>query len=613
MATDVPQIVGNARTIDELLSGNNRYTVSFYQREYSWEYEQVTQLIDDLVSEFQNQYDQEESHKRENVASYRPYFLGPIILESRDGIRHIVDGQQRITTLGLLLMYLRQNLTGDEKEQLAPLIYTHAFGSKTFKLDIEEREKCLNAILEDQEFDIQSEESVSVRNLWRNYKTINDYFPEDLHGEALPYFFDWLTRRVMLVDISVTDRIMAETVFETMNDRGLRLSNTDMLKSSLIAQAEESEIQRLNELWRRRITELKDVDENADSEFIKTWLRSKYAETRRESKRGASPGDFDDIGTAFHKWVRNNCDRIGLVDKDDYRRFVECEFLGLSGRYVELRKASRELVRGLESVRHVAYLGFTLQFLAMLAAITHNDDDTEFLGKASLIAKALDIFVVRRMVNYQRFGYDTSVRPIFNLVKKLREQPVSEVKKILAQWLKDQGSRLDVMFKFGLHQRNKKHVRYILARITGWLSDELDTGETFVDYVDPYKRNPYQIEHVWANHFERHKDEFPGEWEFQQYRDRIGGLLLLPRDYNISFNDMIYHKKLEHYNGQNPLARSLHPNAYKNNPRFDRLRQAHSLDFVPYPSDFTRKSIDERSELYRRLAEIIWNPAELTK
>ena len=201
------------------------------------------------------------------------------------------------------------------------------------------------------------------------------------------------------------------------------------------------------------------------------------------------------------------------------------------------------------------------------------------------------------MVNYQRFGSNAVVYTMFNLVKKLRGRPISEVRGILIQWLEDQSARLDAILYFELNQRNNKHVRYILARITGWLSDKLDTGETFVDYIDRYnKKNPYEIEHIWANHFERHKDEFENEWEFQGYRNRIGGLLLLPKDFNISFNDMVYQKKVEHYNGQNPLARSLHPRAYENNPRFDRLRQDYNLAFVPYPSIFDKGSIDERQE-----------------
>ena len=104
---DVQQIVGTARTVSQLLS-NSRYGLDFYQREYSWEEAQVGDLIEDLADRFRNEFDP--GHERSDVDSYRPYFLGPIVTVQRDGIRYLVDGQQRITTLSLLLIHLRSSL-----------------------------------------------------------------------------------------------------------------------------------------------------------------------------------------------------------------------------------------------------------------------------------------------------------------------------------------------------------------------------------------------------------------------------------------------------------------------------------------------------------------------
>ena len=98
MAVDVAQITGTA--------GRSRscwrttYGLDFYQREYSWEETQVAELLDDLTTRFLDEFD--ESHERRHVASYRPYFLGPIVTALRDGMRYLVDGQQRVTTLSLV-------------------------------------------------------------------------------------------------------------------------------------------------------------------------------------------------------------------------------------------------------------------------------------------------------------------------------------------------------------------------------------------------------------------------------------------------------------------------------------------------------------------------------
>ena len=148
----------------------------------------------------------------------------------------------------------------------------------------------MTAILHDKAFVIAGQ-SESVRNVWDRYQTIKGRFSQNNVGEeALPYFADWLKHRVILVDIGAVDQDMALEIFETMNDRGLRLSNIDMLKSHLLAHVQDEDlIQDLNDRWRRRVTELRDVEANADSEFVKAWLRGDYAQTQRPRKANASP------------------------------------------------------------------------------------------------------------------------------------------------------------------------------------------------------------------------------------------------------------------------------------------------------------------------------------
>ncbi len=611
MAVDVQQITGTSRSVRQLLS-ESRYGLDFYQREYSWEEAQVGELIDDLTGRFFDEY--RDTHERHDVASYRPYFLGPIVTAQRDSVRYLVDGQQRITTLSLLLIYVRHGLAAThpaDAQALNSLIFSTAYGKTTFNLDVDEREKCLQAILDGEEYDAGSDPE-SVRNLWARYQTIVDRFSSDLQGDTLPYFSDWLQHRVILVDIGAPDQDMALEIFETMNDRGLRLSSTDMLKSFLLARVgDESVIRDLNSRWRQRVTELIDTEKNADAEFVKAWLRGKHAVTQRERKANAAPRDFDIIGTAFHKWVRDNQTAIGLDREGDYRRFVEREFLGLSSRYLELLHASHELHPSLEAVFCNARIGFTLQLPVILAAVTPEDDDETFTTKAVLIAGALEIFIARRMVNYRNFGYSTVVYTMFNLIKDIRDQPADTVRGMLSRWLETEQERLDGIRSFSLTQRNRSHIHYLLARITAWIDSELGIGTSLADYLDRSRMHPYEVEHIWANKFERHTDEFPTVHEFEDHRNNFGGLLLLPKDFNASYGAMPYEQKVQHYLTQNSLAKSLHPCAYKNNPSFDALRATYSLAFKPYPETFTKDDIDARQDLYRELAEIVWNPARI--
>ena len=96
------------------------------------------------------------------------------------------------------------------------------------------------------------------------------------------------------------------------------------------------------------------------------------------------------------------------------------------------------------------------------------------------------------------------------------------------------------------------------------------------------------------------------------YRNRIGGLLLLPKSFNASYGDKPYSEKREHYFGQNLLAKSLHDKAYKHDPGFCRFLEGSSLSFTPH-TDFKKADLDARQDLYLKLANQIWNPENLLR
>ena len=113
-------------------------------------------------------------------------------------------------------------------------------------------------------------------------------------------------------------------------------------------------------------------------------------------------------------------------------------------------------------------------------------------------------------------------------------------------------------------------------------------------------KNRYEIEHIWADHPERHTDEFSHPADFAEYRNRIGGLLLLPKSFNASYGDLPYAEKLPHYNGQNLLARSLHPQCYEHNPGFLRFKEQSGLPFAPH-AEFKKADLEARSSSTGRL------------
>src|SRR6185437_8855475 len=127
----------------------------------------------------------------------------------------------------------------EQKGQIADLIFSQKYGKRSFNLDIPERTPCMEALYAGEEFsDPDAPESVGT--ILARYGELEEFFPEELAGDALPYFVDWLIENVHLIEITAYSDGDAYTIFETMNDRGLSLTPADMLKGYLLANITDS-------------------------------------------------------------------------------------------------------------------------------------------------------------------------------------------------------------------------------------------------------------------------------------------------------------------------------------------------------------------------------------
>jgi hypothetical protein len=605
------EIVGKARTVRELLKGV-KYSIDYYQREYKWQDKQVRELLDDLSSRFLDDY--QPGHPREKVAEYGHYFLGSIIISRKNGTSYIVDGQQRLTSLTLLLVFLR-NLQRGRAEQvhIDELIYSERYSKKSFNLDIDERISCMEALFDQHLFDA-TDKPESVQNLIARYCDVEESFPDELRKDALPYFIDWLIENVHLVEITAFSDDDAYTVFETMNDRGLSLSPTDMLKGYLLANITDT-VKRVqaNTLWKSRMLELSDRGKEVDADCFKAWLRSQYATKIRERKRGAKPEDFDRIGTEYHRWVRDNDEAIGLKQPDDFFRFIDRDFAFYSRQYLRLMEASQKLVPGLECVLYNAHHGFTLQYVVLLAPLRPEDAEDVVLRKVRLVAMFLDILLARRLWNFRGIAYSTMQYAMFLAMRDIRGLELQALALKLRETLdQDKETFATTNNRLSVHQQNRHYLHRLLARITDYVEQQSGMPSRYHEYVSPYGKNRYEVEHIWADKPERYSDEFTHPGDFADYRNRIGGLLLLPKSFNASYGDLPYEQKRPYYNTQNLLARSLHSQAYEHNPGFVTFVQESGLPFHPH-SQFKKADLDERGVLYRKIAERIWDPDQLLR
>ena len=152
----------------------------------------------------------------------------------------------------------------------------------------------------------------------------------------------------------------AYTIFETMNDRGLSLTSTEMLKGYLLAKItdDDGRIQ-AGDAWKREMAKLVDLGREEDADCIKAWLRSQYADKIRERKKDAKPEDFDKLGTEFHRWVRENASRLGLTSSAAFASFVTNDFRFYARSYIRARHAAENYTDGLCSVFFNAQNSFT--------------------------------------------------------------------------------------------------------------------------------------------------------------------------------------------------------------------------------------------------------------
>lgn len=608
MSKDDHKIDADDRNVFDVLN-ERKYTVDYFQREYSWEQKHIEQLVTDLTSTFLDVY--EESDPRTAVEHYNNYYLGPFVVSSKDGMKSIIDGQQRLTSLTLFLIFLnnlQKELGG--KESIEPLVFSERYGQKSFNIQVEERKKCLEKLFHEGCYELQPDDDESTVNMTKRYADIGEAFPEEIKGSAFPYFLDWLKYNVILVEITAYSDDNAYTIFESMNDRGLNLTSTEMLKGYILSRFKEAkDREQANRFWKESIQSLHRHSKEEDQKFFQAWLRSQYADTIRQGKAGSSNEDFEKIGTRFHSWFRDNLSKMGLKadSPSEFRVLVHDEMKFYLRAYLDILAAQKEEKIGWENVFYHSNWGIadSLGFALMLAPLKATDSADVTRQKINEVARFMETFAVRRSINFRKFGASSIRYTMYSLVKELRGKDLDSLRALLNAKLAEMPEKWDGMAEFRLHGMNRYFVKFLLSRITGYIEQQSGASTNFSTYFVSPGTKPYEVEHIWADKFEEHRDEFEQRHEFDNYRNRIGDLVLLPQGTNQSYGAMTYAVKIEHYLKENLLVKSLHPKAYEKNPNFVGMAKNLDIEFKAHKT-YSKGDIDERQALVQKICEAIW-------
>lgn len=596
-------------SINQLLK-DQKFTIDYFQREYRWQEKHIKTLVEDLSNTFLKSYAPED--KRADVGNYQTYYLGPVVfsINEDDGKKSIIDGQQRITSLTLLLIFLNhlQKLLVN-KINISELIFSEKYGEKSFNMSDDNRTSCLQSLFDIGSYVPTDHDDETVLNMTERYNDIVNAFPEEINDEALPFFIDWLTENVIIVAITAHSDDSAYTIFETMNDRGLNLSPVEMLKGYILSKITDKKKRiEMNQIWKEQMQLLHEYGDTFDIEFFQAWFRGKYATTIRPGKANSENQDFELIGSRFHNWFKDNHNILfGLNDADKFYFFFKNQMPFYIKWYLKIYDAKWNFDRTIPHLRYIAYWGIaeSLSDPMLLSAIKFNDTEEVIKSKLDAIARYIETFTVRRGVNSRKFSQTSIKYTMFNVIKLIRDNSDEELKNNIINEINGISEQWDGIYNLSLHHQNKHFMRHLLARITSYL-DELTGRPTNYETYQSMAGKPFEIEHIWADKFDQHRDEFDQQNDFKWWRNYVGALLLLPRGTNQSFSSDSYKSKLKHYLKENIWAQTLHPDFYEKNPNF--MKNETIQDFGLFAqTSFNKESISSRVKAIKNICESLWN------
>lgn len=594
-------IQANARTLFEILQ--NKYIVDYFQREYKWEFKHIEQLLIDLEASFLSNY--QIGHSTQDVIQYNTYYLGPVVICQKGNIRSIVDGQQRLTSITLLLIYLNNlQKNSEDPEEISQLIFSKKGGRKTYNIEVPDRTHILEKLYNNEEFSLIDEKDESVKNMFERYQDISNIFSEELKFEKLPLFIEWLKEKVIMVEIMAFSDENAYTIFETMNDRGLNLTPTEMLKGYLLTHIKDSEkVDEINNLWKEKISSLHKYSTQEDLEFIRAWLRSQHAETIRSGLRGAENEDFEKIGTRFHTWVKDNHKKIGLNNQTDFYNFIKGDFEFYSSLYERIKFYESNVTEEVKSLYLGSYwsIASSLSYPLLMSSITKLDDENTILKKIESISRFLDILVVSRALNGKGISQSFLRYIIYALVKETRNKSLEELKEILKERIISSKDNFDELDKVNISSLHRKFLHYLFARINYYINNIYNIPVNISDLMAPRRQNRY-VTHLLIDNYNYFEDEFSSEDYFNFYKNKLGNVILIPNPIHNELNGRLEVRKLNKLKSDLVLNKSILNTFYQNINQNDYL-----INFDIEPLNEIKSFIDNRTNVLSKIIKEIWD------
>ena len=526
--------------IKDLLNDKFLFDIPDYQRAYSWNKDNLKQLIDDIMDSIGL------NKENNNVfEEYEPYFIGSIVLCSKEykddgsGLYDVIDGQQRLTSIIILIATIR-DLTKNEayKNILSSLIYQKPNELMGIKESIRVRVRGKEAeffkkyVLTDGGTDLvneidEKEISEAKQNMLNAIKTFKEVFVDE-NGEVLESKLDEFTKyflqKVVVVVITTDSFTSAFRLFNVINARGLPLTNADLLKSENLRVISEDKRNIYTDMWENIEQELgKDKLEQIIG-FMRTMKQNRKATATvyEEFSKKIFVSEPDYIGVNFVEHLKEI--------KDLYNKYINEGNIELSSKdnsiyYQNLVRIMRDFI---------PYDEWMVALIKFIEKFKNDEDILEFL-------KVLEKRIVIEWVNGNSFA-DRLAR-VYKILEVIDSSSSLEEIKKSNVFISDL-ERTTAYFRNSLddiefYSKGRMLVpKYILIR----LDMEKRNGE-ILDYT-----NKIMLEHILPRNA---KDAY---WttnftvdEIKNWCNKLGNLVIINGTKNTKLNNKAFAEKVEQY------------------------------------------------------------------
>ncbi|KMY55298.1 hypothetical protein AC623_16280 [Bacillus sp. FJAT-27231] len=526
MATIDKKIEAKEILFKDLFGSKFAFKIPGYQRQYSWEKDQLEQLFEDIKEAMELKEDS--------------YFLGSVILQVIDqksdnsGMYDVVDGQQRLTTLTILLAVMRDLITNPKaKTTLQSKIYQEAdpYEDKpeTVRLRVRDRDYSFfkKYILEEGGTKLTVNEPDLTESQDRMTKAIyifSEKFLENgqLDEQLVDNMIHFILNKCMFVYVKTGTFTSAFRLFSILNDRGMPLSNADLLKSTNLGAITETERLHYQNLWEAMEEELGREELEKLLGYIRLiFVKEKARKTIQEEyeeKIFAKNPDFR--GKQFIEYVKQFADiyREKVLNAD-----IQTTDKEVAVKYHGLLTLMRDFIPSSD------WIPVLIHFIQKFQS------PNEIYSFLRVLERK---FVVSWIKGITPTGRVTEVVKMIQAVDNASD-PNDVAKEKIFQTSEDYKAvklniQVDDLYK-------KKYAKYLLLRLDMSLNENANvkksyTGVISVEHILP--QNPSEGS-SWRQDFTKE--------ERKVWTNRLGNLVLLSRKKNSSANNREFHIKLQKY------------------------------------------------------------------